>query len=195
MVKHTDVHKHADDLCPSAVIKTDHHLSWCWARSSQPGREEVRTAVSTRKHSLALPHTHSMLQLLWDHLPVTHTCSSYRSSHYLSFLSVSLSILDFYLCGRLQDSLEFIGQDSNTLWPDQNTGVNSLLKNIGNAKSPSCLRQVWEGIACFSGYKCTCVVCLQFIFSVNCSGSKCFATIFCAFAMSRPLRKDKIRRV
>ncbi|XP_056911371.1 folliculin-interacting protein 1 isoform X2 [Takifugu flavidus] len=31
----------------------------------------------------------------------------------------------------LQDSLEFIGQDSNTLWPDQNTGVNSLLKNIG----------------------------------------------------------------
>ncbi|CAJ1063451.1 folliculin-interacting protein 1 isoform X1 [Xyrichtys novacula] len=31
----------------------------------------------------------------------------------------------------LQDSLEFIGQDSNTLRPDQNTGANSLLGNIG----------------------------------------------------------------
>ncbi|XP_065818950.1 folliculin-interacting protein 1 isoform X1 [Labrus bergylta] len=31
----------------------------------------------------------------------------------------------------LQDSLEFIGQDSNTLRPDQNTGTNSLLGNIG----------------------------------------------------------------
>ncbi|KAG8008530.1 Folliculin-interacting protein 1, partial [Nibea albiflora] len=31
----------------------------------------------------------------------------------------------------LQDSLEFIGQDSNTLRPDQNTGPNSLLGNIG----------------------------------------------------------------
>ncbi|KAK2828092.1 hypothetical protein Q5P01_019126 [Channa striata] len=31
----------------------------------------------------------------------------------------------------LQDSLEFIGQDSNTLRPDQNTGPNSLIANIG----------------------------------------------------------------
>lgn len=31
----------------------------------------------------------------------------------------------------LQDSLEFIGQDNNTLKPDQNTGPNSLLGNIG----------------------------------------------------------------
>lgn len=31
----------------------------------------------------------------------------------------------------LQDSLEFIGQDNNTLRPDQNTGPNSLLGNIG----------------------------------------------------------------
>ncbi|XP_040907176.1 folliculin-interacting protein 1 isoform X2 [Toxotes jaculatrix] len=31
----------------------------------------------------------------------------------------------------LQDSLEFIGQESNTLRPDQNTGPNSLLGNIG----------------------------------------------------------------
>ncbi|XP_035481776.2 folliculin-interacting protein 1 isoform X1 [Scophthalmus maximus] len=31
----------------------------------------------------------------------------------------------------LQDSLEFIGQDGNTLRPDQNTGPNSLLGNIG----------------------------------------------------------------
>ncbi|XP_023131511.1 folliculin-interacting protein 1 [Amphiprion ocellaris] len=31
----------------------------------------------------------------------------------------------------LQDSLEFIGQDSNTLRPDQNAGPNSLLGNIG----------------------------------------------------------------
>ncbi|KAM4545538.1 folliculin-interacting protein 1 isoform 1-T1 [Odontesthes bonariensis] len=31
----------------------------------------------------------------------------------------------------LQDSLEFIGQDSNTIKPDQNTGPNSLLGNIG----------------------------------------------------------------
>ncbi|XP_049448947.1 folliculin-interacting protein 1 isoform X1 [Epinephelus fuscoguttatus] len=31
----------------------------------------------------------------------------------------------------LQDSLEFIGQDSNTLRPDQNTGPHSLLGNIG----------------------------------------------------------------
>ncbi|XP_030009196.1 folliculin-interacting protein 1 isoform X2 [Sphaeramia orbicularis] len=31
----------------------------------------------------------------------------------------------------LQDSLEFIGQDSNTLRPDQNTGPSSLLGNIG----------------------------------------------------------------
>ncbi|XP_058483234.1 folliculin-interacting protein 1 isoform X1 [Solea solea] len=31
----------------------------------------------------------------------------------------------------LQDSLEFIGQDSNTLKPDQNTGPNGLLGNIG----------------------------------------------------------------
>ncbi|XP_063751008.1 folliculin-interacting protein 1 isoform X2 [Eleginops maclovinus] len=31
----------------------------------------------------------------------------------------------------LQDSLEFIGQDSNTLRPDQNTAPNSLLGNIG----------------------------------------------------------------
>lgn len=33
----------------------------------------------------------------------------------------------------LQDSLEFIGQDSNTLRPDQNTGANSLLGNIGHS--------------------------------------------------------------
>ncbi|XP_047462745.1 folliculin-interacting protein 1 isoform X2 [Mugil cephalus] len=33
----------------------------------------------------------------------------------------------------LQDSLEFIGQDSNTLKPDQNTGPNSLLGNIGHS--------------------------------------------------------------
>nr|XP_029133976.1 folliculin-interacting protein 1 isoform X3 [Labrus bergylta] len=33
----------------------------------------------------------------------------------------------------LQDSLEFIGQDSNTLRPDQNTGTNSLLGNIGHS--------------------------------------------------------------
>nr|XP_020467621.1 folliculin-interacting protein 1 isoform X1 [Monopterus albus] len=31
----------------------------------------------------------------------------------------------------LQDSLEFIGQDNNTLRPDQNTGPHSLLGNIG----------------------------------------------------------------
>ncbi|XP_071397625.1 folliculin-interacting protein 1 isoform X3 [Centroberyx affinis] len=31
----------------------------------------------------------------------------------------------------LQDSLEFIGQDPNTLRPDQNTGANGLLGNIG----------------------------------------------------------------
>ncbi|KAM8835848.1 folliculin-interacting protein 1 isoform 1-T1 [Synchiropus picturatus] len=31
----------------------------------------------------------------------------------------------------LQDSLEFIGQDGNTLRPDQNTGANGLLGNIG----------------------------------------------------------------
>lgn len=49
--KHTDAGKHADGLCPSALIQTDHHLSWCWARSSQPGQEEVRTAASTRKPS------------------------------------------------------------------------------------------------------------------------------------------------
>ncbi|KAM7398330.1 hypothetical protein PAMA_006304 [Pampus argenteus] len=33
----------------------------------------------------------------------------------------------------LQDSLEFIGQDSNTLRPDQNTGANNLLGNIGHS--------------------------------------------------------------
>ncbi|XP_029956467.1 folliculin-interacting protein 1 isoform X2 [Salarias fasciatus] len=33
----------------------------------------------------------------------------------------------------LQDSLEFIGQDSNTLRPDQNAGPNSLLGNIGHS--------------------------------------------------------------
>ncbi|XP_029925316.1 folliculin-interacting protein 1 isoform X2 [Myripristis murdjan] len=33
----------------------------------------------------------------------------------------------------LQDSLEFIGQDSNTLRPDQNTGANGLLGNIGHS--------------------------------------------------------------
>ncbi|XP_068591114.1 folliculin-interacting protein 1 isoform X2 [Cebidichthys violaceus] len=33
----------------------------------------------------------------------------------------------------LQDSLEFIGQDSNTLRPDQNTGPNGLLGNIGHS--------------------------------------------------------------
>lgn len=33
---------------------------------------------------------------------------------------------------RLQDSLEFIGQDGNTLRPDQNTGASGLLGNIGN---------------------------------------------------------------
>ncbi|XP_041656794.1 folliculin-interacting protein 1 isoform X2 [Cheilinus undulatus] len=33
----------------------------------------------------------------------------------------------------LQDSLEFIGQDSNTLRPDQNTGASSLLGNIGHS--------------------------------------------------------------
>ncbi|KAM3601734.1 uncharacterized protein V6R79_017956 [Siganus canaliculatus] len=33
----------------------------------------------------------------------------------------------------LQDSLEFIGQDTNTLRPDQNTGPNSLLGNIGHS--------------------------------------------------------------
>uniref|UniRef100_A0A4W6DX08 Folliculin interacting protein 1 n=1 Tax=Lates calcarifer TaxID=8187 RepID=A0A4W6DX08_LATCA len=33
----------------------------------------------------------------------------------------------------LQDSLEFIGQDSNTLKPDQNTGPSSLLGNIGHS--------------------------------------------------------------
>lgn len=38
----------------------------------------------------------------------------------------------YFISHRLQDSLEFIGQDSNTLRPDQNTGPNSLLGNIGN---------------------------------------------------------------
>ncbi|XP_061596484.1 folliculin-interacting protein 1 isoform X2 [Cololabis saira] len=33
----------------------------------------------------------------------------------------------------LQDSLEFIGHDSNTLRPEQNTGANSLLGNIGHS--------------------------------------------------------------
>ncbi|XP_073335859.1 folliculin-interacting protein 1 isoform X2 [Pagrus major] len=33
----------------------------------------------------------------------------------------------------LQDSLEFIGQDGNTLRPDQNTGANSMLGNIGHS--------------------------------------------------------------
>ncbi|XP_038563508.1 folliculin-interacting protein 1 isoform X2 [Micropterus salmoides] len=33
----------------------------------------------------------------------------------------------------LQDSLEFIGQDSNTLRPDQNIGASSLLGNIGHS--------------------------------------------------------------
>ncbi|XP_034033874.1 folliculin-interacting protein 1 isoform X2 [Thalassophryne amazonica] len=33
----------------------------------------------------------------------------------------------------LQDSLEFIGHDSNTLKPEQNTGANSLLGNIGHS--------------------------------------------------------------
>lgn len=40
--------------------------------------------------------------------------------------------LSLFVPHRLQDSLEFIGQDNNTLKPDQNTGPNSLLGNIGN---------------------------------------------------------------
>lgn len=39
------------NLCLCAVIITDHRLSWCWVRSSRPGREEVHMGVSTRKHS------------------------------------------------------------------------------------------------------------------------------------------------
>lgn len=35
---------------------------------------------------------------------------------------------------RLQDSLEFINQDSNTLKPDHSTIMNGLLGNIGNYK-------------------------------------------------------------
>lgn len=40
----------------------------------------------------------------------------------------------FFLCDRLQDSLEFIGQDPHTLRPDHN---NSLLGNIGNHDNTS----------------------------------------------------------
>lgn len=70
----TDVPKRTNELCPSAVIKTDRRLSWCWARSSQPGQEEVRMAVSTRKHSPSPP-------------PCSIKCSG----------RLSLSIYDFLL--------------------------------------------------------------------------------------------------
>lgn len=96
------------------------------------------------------------------------------------------------LCCRLQDSLEFIGQDSNTLWPDQNTGVNSLLKNIGNTEVPSCLHQVYQGIRCCS--VCVVVSVVHF-FPVNPSGSKYFAIIqwYVVHFVSFPLRKERKR--
>lgn len=36
---------------------------------------------------------------------------------------------------RLQDSLEFIGQESSTLRPEQASGAHSLLGNIGNLRA------------------------------------------------------------
>lgn len=122
------------------LCKTDHRLSWCWARSSQPGREEVRTAVSTRKHSLTLPHTHSSESVTSVTRPSLSNPHEQILPLFLTIALVSQHVFFFFiiccLCCRLQDSLEFIGQDSNTLWPDQNTGVNSLLRNIGNTKVP-----------------------------------------------------------
>lgn len=44
----------------------------------------------------------------------------------MTFTNFTVFLSDLF---RLQDSLEFIGQDSNTLKPDQNTGP---LGNIGN---------------------------------------------------------------
>lgn len=43
-----------------------------------------------------------------------------------------LLILLGFVFFRLQDSLEFINQDSNTLKPDHSTIMNGLLGNIGN---------------------------------------------------------------
>lgn len=42
-----------------------------------------------------------------------------------------LFFFSFFPC-RLQDSLEFINQDNNTLKPDHTTVMNGLLMNIGN---------------------------------------------------------------
>lgn len=42
-------------------------------------------------------------------------------------------LFSFFLFScRLQDSLEFINQDNNTLKPDHTTIMNGLLMNIGN---------------------------------------------------------------
>lgn len=50
---------HADDLCPCAIVISDRHLSWCWVKSSPPGREAVCTAASTRKHTHPNQHVHT----------------------------------------------------------------------------------------------------------------------------------------
>lgn len=54
--------------------------------------------------------------------------------HWLLTAPFGISWGHFYLFlfGRLQDSLEFINQDSVALKSDQNTVVNSFLGNIGN---------------------------------------------------------------
>lgn len=50
----------------------------------------------------------------------------------LVLCGISVLYLPLHLnSNRLQDSLEFIGQDSNTPKPDHNSGANSLLGNIG----------------------------------------------------------------
>lgn len=55
----------------------------------------------------------------------------------------------FDVCYRLQDSLEFINQDSNTLKPDHSTIMNGLLGNIGNYKQIS-----FPFISNSSAYQC-----------------------------------------
>uniref|UniRef100_H3DF84 Folliculin interacting protein 1 n=1 Tax=Tetraodon nigroviridis TaxID=99883 RepID=H3DF84_TETNG len=93
-------------------------------------------------------HVHTVKQMLtqsvWFHLGVcvkkTQKCESPRHPENIPRGQVEKAhdksgwcthCFEGKITTGLQYSLDFIGQYSNTLWPDQNTGVNSLLKNIG----------------------------------------------------------------
>ncbi|XP_064838314.1 folliculin-interacting protein 1-like isoform X2 [Oncorhynchus masou masou] len=88
-------------------------------------------AMSYKGSTLKIHQIRSPPQLMLSKVFTARTGSSvYGSLNTLSRYHLNLCCC---LCapGRLQDSLEFMGQDPNSLRPDQNTVTNGLLGNIG----------------------------------------------------------------